>query len=310
MTNFYKSFLVALFGVGFAPLTMSAADSGEGLMEPASLYYPNSFYTSMAPSMVDVTWDNEPIELIDPKTDDLGDKYVDVSVKLEGQEPVTVGGYVMYSEGMDDDDDLWILEIALYEIEDIWDFNGKEIVVSLAEGIVKNGEGLLNPAQDFTFYLMPAFTDYEMTPETGSEISQDEATIKISFGGNEIEYNSGEVALYVYEPEFESEDLEYSEEVTINKANELVIDLTSFAPGYYEVVIPEGLVFVTEDGEKYINSDIWLEYTISKSDGVTSIQVNNASSQIYNLNGVKSGDSLTNLKRGIYVINGKKVMVK
>ena len=310
MTNFYKSSLAVLFITCFAPISMAAEDSEAGFMEPATLSYPNSFYISMAPSLVDVTWNNQPIELVDPKTDDLGDEYVDVSVKLEGQDPVTVGGYVMYSEGEDADGDIWLLDIALYEIEDIWNFNGKEIVVSLPEGIVKNGEGLLNPAQDFTFYLMTAYSDFEVTPETGSEIPQDEAIIKVSFEDNELVYNSGVITVYVYEPEFDTYDLEYSKEVTINNDNELVIDLTSLAPGFYEVVIPEGLVFVTEDGEKYINSDIWLEYTITLSGGVTSIQVNNDHSEIYNLKGVKMGNDLNNLTRGIYVIDGKKVMVK
>lgn len=310
MTKFYKSLLAVLFGACFSPMTMAAEESGAGLMEPATLFYPNSLYTSMAPSLVDVTWNNQPFELINPKTDDLGDKYVDVQVKFDDQEPVNVGGYLMYSEGENADDDLWILDIALYELDNLWDFTGKEIVVSLAEGIVKNGEGLLNPAQEFTFHLMTAYTDYEVTPETGSEISQDEAVIKVSFGGNEIEYNSGTVSVYYYEPDFGVYDLEYSKEVTINDDNELVIDLSSFEPRYYEVVIPEGLVFVTEDGEQYINGNAWLEYTISLPGGVTSIQNNKDHSNIYNLNGVKAVNDLNSLKRGIYVVNGKKVMVK
>lgn len=310
MTNFYKSLLTVLCGACFMPLTMAAEDNVAGFMKPATLDYPNSYYTSMVPMIVDVTWDNEPIELIDPKTDDNGDDYVDVFVQFDEEEPVEAAGYVVNSIGEDADGDIWYLEIALYDIDSIWDFTGKEIVVSLPEGIVKNEEGLLNPAQDLTFYMMESYTEYKVTPESGEEISQDEALVKVDFGGNEITYNSGSVTIYNYDPVYTFYELEYSKEVTINKDNELVIDLSSLEPGDYEVVIPEGLVFVIEDGEKYINPDIWLEYTISLSDGVTSIKVNKEPSQIYNLNGVKMGNGLNNLTPGIYLINGKKVMVK
>lgn len=310
MTNFYKTLLTMFIGACAAPMTFAAEEGAENLMTPATLEYPGGYYVTMVPSSVSVTWDNQPIEFVDAKMDDFDEEYVDVSVSFDGETEQPAKAYIMFSEGFDGSDDLWLLDVALYDMEGIWDFDGNSLVITLPEGIVKNSEGLLNPTQDLTFYILPSFTNYTVTPETGSILASDDAVVTISFQGNPIEYNQDSVTAYIYEPEFEEIHLDYNKEVTINENNEIVVNMTTLSPGEYELVIPEGFVMVKDSEENYLSPDIWLEFTISESEGISTVTLSTRNNSVYNLNGVKVGDSLRSLIPGIYVVDGKKVLVK
>ena len=308
MTHFYKSLALMAAAAFIAPQAASAADT----MNPATLEYPNGYYCSMVPGSIDLNWNAGPIELIDPKTDELGDPYVEVSLKINDDEPVSANAYLMYLESFDEDqEDEWLLEVALYDVEDLWDVSEGEIIITLPEGIVKNGEGLLNPKQELTFYLVESFTDYTVTPDTGSTIAQADAVIKVSFGDNSIEYLDGEVSAFTYEPSFQELNFAYGKEVSISENKELVVDLTSLQPGDFEIVIPEGLLIVKDGDQNYISPDIWLEYSITETDGVKTVDVKKGNSPIFNLNGVKVGQTDgSKVKPGIYIIDGKKVILK
>lgn len=302
-------FLSLAMGIFALPSTLYAA---EEYMEPATLVSPSSLQVSMAPFSVDITWDNEPIELVDPYLNDFDEEVVDVFVTLDDGEPQSVSAAILSSVWDNGEDDVWDLEVALYELDEIFDFNGDKITVSIPAGIVKNEEGLLNPAQDFVFTIIQAYTKYELTPESGSVLALPEAYVTLSFGDAKPVYSSGEVIMYVYEPDFEEIDLEYGKEVTVNADNEVVINLNSLKPGWYEMLIPEGMFSMTVDGVDYISPDIWLEYTIEATDGVSSLTNEQVNTPVFNLKGMRMGDSnnLNVLKPGIYVVNGKKVIVK
>ena len=309
-----KTSLLSLAALA-AFMSAGAVDaSAQTYMEPATLDYPAGLYASFPPSSVSVTYANQPIELIDPQTNDYGDDYVTVFVKLGEGEQQPVGASILYSFGdpeNPDDPDLWLLDIALYELDDLWSFDGSTVTVILPEGIVKNQAGDINPSQQFVFEILPPATDYTVTPETGSTIDQD-YILKVSFGGNPIEYLQSVISARIYEPEYLDIPLELGKEASISDDNELLIDLSGLASGEYEVVIPEGFLIVTVDGEKRLSPDIWLEYTVENNGGDSGVKVVEASSvnAVYTIDGrkVKTG-SLTSLPAGIYISAGKKILV-
>lgn len=295
---------------------LSANGFAQNLMSEATLDYPWGQYSSFPPSSVSITWDNQPIEIVNPQTDEYGDQYAISYVRLGEGEFQEVKSYIMYSFGdpeNPEDGDIWNLDIALYDLDDLWAFDGNTIQVLVSEGTVKNEKGELNPMQAFDFFIYPTCTEYTCTPETGATLNSGNFTVKVDFGGKSISYLQSEVRAMTYEPEYLDITLEKGKEVTISE-KEITIDLSELEAGYYELVIPEGFVIVAEGDDAYLSPDMWLEYTIEKDDtGVTAIKDLQVKSGVYSLGGAFMGsetDSCSRLPQGIYIVNGKKVMVR
>lgn len=75
--------------------------------------------------------------------------------------------------------------------------------------------------------------------------------------------------------------------------------------------VPEGCA------DKYKAANIWKEFTnisvLGASTGIKQIDSTASSSCIYKINGTRIGkdyDDINNLKRGIYIIGGKKVYIR
>lgn len=313
MKKFTTLFAVVATAMAFA----NSNSQAQTYMNEATLDYPSGLYSSFPPFSATFTWNDEEIELINPETDENGEEYVNVNVRLGEGEAQTVGGYIMYSFGNPEDPedkDFWGLDVALYNLEDLFDFQGNTITISLPEGIVKNKKNEINPSQEFVFHIMPTYTGYTVTPETGATLN-DNLTIKIQFGGNALKYNQAEVRAVAYDPEYKDIPLSFGEKVKITENNEIEVDLSSLDSGYYELIIPEGYVFVTSNGEDYLSPDIWLEYTIKEKDsGIQSLETNSSSS-IYTVSGIKvrnnnKGNEEDKLPNGLYIINGKKIIRK
>lgn len=292
-----------------ACITTAKAEDETIFMDPATLVFPTNLSVSEAPSIVDVSYGNQPIELIDPQTNDWDDEYVAAYVKLDDgeQQEISAGLLVSYGDpDNEEDEDLYNLEFALYELDDLFDFNGKTVTLIIPEGIVKNAEGAINPAQEIVFTLVETYTDWTLSPESGSTLT-DDFVVKVSFGGNPIEYAEGEVTLYHYEPSYEQLSLEYGKEVSISEENDLLIDLSGLEDDFYEVVIPEGFVTVTEGEKNSINPSLWLEYTIERSeeDGIATTLGEEGPKTIHTIQGLRVKEAT----RGIYVIDGKKVII-
>lgn len=295
-----------LAGCMCAPASLFAAE--EGYMEPATLVFPSTLNLSMPPMSVDITWDNQEITLVDPEINEYEEEVTMVYVALGDEDPMPVSAALLTSFG-DDGEDVYELEAALYELDDIFDFTGETVTLNIPAGIVKNNDGLLNPEQVFVFNIMSTYTNYTETPATGSTLTVPDAFVTLSFGDNKLTYKGGSVTTYVYEPAYKSTDLNFGKEVTLNDDTEILIDLNSLPAGEYEMVLPEGMFSLTVDGEEYITPDLWFEYTIDVNSGVKSITVRPSDGAIYNLNGVKMTDA-DRLTPGIYVIEGHKVVIK
>lgn len=97
-------------------------------------------------------------------------------------------------------------------------------------------------------------------------------------------------------------------DITIN-GNTVVIDLSScdFVEGehyYYE--LPEGFFLV---GSEFVNASMEGEFAIDSS-AVNAIGAGFDNAPVYNLQGVKVSENLKSLRKGLYIVNGKKVLVK
>lgn len=302
-----KSTLIALMA---ATAMTAAAQTPASFMDEATLSYPTGLFVSMVPSSVTVTWDNQPIFLIDPHQNDWEEDVVTAYVKLGDGEEQPVDAAILSSLGTPDDPgDLWSLDLALYDLDDLWDFAGDEVTVILPEGIVRNNDGAVNPAQQFVFSIVPTYLDYTIDPASGSALKED-LTVKISFGGNKIEYLQGSVSAMTYEPSYKEEKLALGQGVTITEDNEIALDLSCLPTGYYEIVVPEGFVLVAGEDGKSISPDIWLEYDIENqggTDGVAAPAADNGEETLYNLQGIKVVKAGA---KGLYISNGKKVVIR
>lgn len=297
-----------LFSV-VAMLGVASAAQAQTFMAPAYLEYPSGVYTSMAPSSVTVSYDNQPIELVDPHTNDWDEEVVTAYVELQEGDRMEVSAGVLCSLGNPsdpDDEDFWALDFALYEL-DLWDYTGSGLKLIIPEGIVKNGEGALNPEQEIEFHILPTFTDYTLTPDPGATLDGSGPTITVSFGGNPVKYLQSEVNAYIYDPEYKKISLTPGDGLTVSDC-EVIVDLSALEDGEYEVVIPEGLVMVEAEGSSYLSPDIWTEYTLERGDenAVEAVVSESAPEAVYTLQGVKTGRTDA---RGIYVVGGRKIIV-
>ena len=108
----------------------------------------------------------------------------------------------------------------------------------------------------------------------------------------------GDVSLY-------SEGTSYGIKIDLSRLN--------LMDGTYTLVIPaEYLEIVSDDWETWEKSEeIRYEFTYGSSTGVSGIE-NDGIYRVYNLQGVQvmEGADLNNLENGIYIVNGKKIVVR
>lgn len=107
-----------------------------------------------------------------------------------------------------------------------------------------------------------------------------------------------------------------SSEITVNEEKTLIlINLTDLTPdqlpsGYYKLIIPENYVTFEVNGNEIGNTTISYSFEFTNRAGAVS-NIGTDSEKVsfgYNLNGVKV--DVNQMKNGIYVINGKKVLIK
>lgn len=291
-----------------AMLGMAATAGAADYLPEATLDYPSGFYASFPPGSVTVTYDNQPIRLIDPHFNDWDEECVTVYVRLGEGEQQQVDAVILTSFGNPEDpedQDFYGLDIALYDLDDLWTFEGKTISVEIPEGVVENYDGDINPAQEMVFHLMPTYMEYTFSPDSGATL-EDGLTVKVDFGGNPIERLQAEIEARTYEPTYRVYVLEFGKDVTVNEDNELLISMAGLPSGYYELVIPEGYMMIEVEGEKFLSPDIWLEYDILNDfSGIGSVTASDCEETVYTLHGLQVKGQPA---KGIFIVNGKKVV--
>ena len=100
---------------------------------------------------------------------------------------------------------------------------------------------------------------------------------------------------------------------TTVKDNALVLDFTLLAVGTYSIYIPEGYVLIGENG---INEGIGFNIAIEAVTGIAGLHADaDGCYNVYKISGekvvsTKEVSRLKNLEGGLYIINGKKIMIR
>ena len=192
--------------------------------------------------------------------------------------------------------------------------DGETYFLSIPEGYVllsvygETLETLLNLAQRIPFYnistseIVPSWT-----PENGTDLS-DNHVISVSWGDNSLSYVDGVITANLYDfADTKSFELSWNEEVKLNETGRsLLIDLSRLDTGDYTIIIPEGYIKFEVDGKPYFNAETDASYAISSS-GINSVYQEPKINNIYDLKGNKV---FNDPQKGLYIINGKKIMVK
>lgn len=209
-------------------------------------------------------------------------------------------------------------------------FQGKtgSFEIEIPAGIVKNEEGLLNPAQTIEFRLVALAEDPEISIEANGVVSVvwEDATY--------ISNNDGISNPTLTLPEGGKVELTWggfvnpSGEIVENEDyNGIDIDISALidGDGDYELVIPEAYLNISmpvgepdesgwQESESYINNEIvyTFVYEDGKFAGIKNIEVRPAQNVegVYNLNGMKLDNNVNALPNGLYIINGKKVIIR
>ena len=180
--------------------------------------------------------------------------------------------------------------------------------------IVKGGETPTPPVEDF---------DYVVTPEAGSTLAET-TTVVVKYSDAIMVWSVNGVASEAYLLNEEGEkvatyDLNYFYDNNISSVY-AEVTLGMLVSGKYTFHIPAGVIELdnAENPDEVLayNEDINVEYNIVNiEDGVEAIFGDAAEFTVYDLNGnllVKNGDknALENLSNGVYVLNGKKVILR
>lgn len=184
----------------------------------------------------------------------------------------------------------------------------------------------LNPAQSFTYNIgelvieIPFFDKEPVATPDNSEAVVELPSVSLSWGKVELEENLENNALITMTSVVNSNETvaqaeeNYVQLVTILD-NELVITFGKLVDGNYSLHVPAEYVLITSEGTQYYNNPVEMVYIVDSTSGVTAIGTDaNGLFNIYNVNGVKvasgKADVINTLQPGLYIINGKKVVVK
>lgn len=184
-------------------------------------------------------------------------------------------------------------------------FNGSTNTFITAKEFVLHYE-IAEPEPQYTVTVTPT-AEEGIVLETLSEFT-------VTFEGvTNVEFNSEMSQGYVVRLNDEGETAEEFA-ATAAKISEVAYTLTlTTAPtqsGTYRLVIPAGAVTVTDTaGVSGHNKEFTADYSVETT-GINEITMDSANTVIYNLNGVRLFKEASQLPKGIYIINGKKTIVR
>lgn len=212
---------------------------------------------------------------------------------------------------------------ALYlDIRDIIeDYVGYDIEIFFPGYLVIDGNGQPNPPTSYSFELKNLWIDPEVTVEEGI------VSVLWPYSASAT-YNLSDREITLYGPEGYEKELQFDlgnpkngEVSIINEDNRhgLLINLNSLnlMNGEYLLYVPKGYLVIQDDLQEFILNDnveyrfVWNNGEIEEA-GIEEITVSENNLIIYDLQGrkMKVTGNLSGLRIGLYIINGKKVMIK
>lgn len=186
-------------------------------------------------------------------------------------------------------------------------FEEGEYVISIPEGIVENEAGEVNCAQEIKV-VYAGLAEGVITPESGTIFTAGEDVIlTITFDGVVEQNFSLDAPVIVTNYGDYDEILDWEEDVVYIEGNSVIINLGNELPvGTYSVAFREGQV--TVDGKLNASIEDYSFTVEEETEGIESIGSLQGPKEVYNLQGVKVNEG--NITSGLYIINGKKVMIR
>ena len=308
---------------------------GEALMEPET-------YSSMNVNPIELTWDYQELT--------QGDNwYVTAIWGYEEMIAFGMGGYIdipaeaiklvtvekpnggdQPSTQAEAGNALYIDLAPYMETHDI-----AYVTVKIPAGIVKNAEGKINPEQTFQFNVYNLWTESqpvcEETEESGVyniswagitylSVTDSSSINPFIVGSDGVRHeliesndpyegiNPGEYALTFF---YDEDTWNYESYLTVN------LNGMGLATGEYDLILPEALLILSApDFTDYLNSEAYIPVYIDDTTSVETVSgVNEGIFRVYNLQGVKvleteDASAIQNLNTGIYIVNGKKMLIR
>lgn len=302
-------------------------------MKSATILKPNNDYMSFVPDFM-LTWDYQDITVVDAEalTATLvwepgmstsksvtipASAFTFAYVEQPTDEPSTPNqdpGEGEVPETLADEAEavnVMRIDIATYVAE----LGGSgQFQLQLPEGLVVNADNLKNPPMDYTFYVQPLYSEDAIIDITSTGLM----TIVFN-GATNITPTYSQIAPTVVNEAGEATP------VTLDQNGDMLtvnIRALGLEDGEYIFVLPEATVSISVDTEEeylsYFNNEQF--YTFTLENGVTTdVKALNSDEfdgvyRVYNLQGMKvlettDASQLNNLK-GLYIINGKKAIIK
>lgn len=308
--------IVLVNGVPNPEANLSFVITGNGseekkLMREGEVIYPESEFTSFF-SLVEVSWGGQKIKFADESDSQTVEARLADGSVIEGTATIQT----VTDSGEDDktETELCILYISFNDFLSFTDTSSVEVV--LPEGLVENEEGYKNPVQSLTFYLLNQLAGVS-NPEDGSTLSSKDATVVVSWEGLMLLENQGNIICKKIDGE--TETIVDIETVLDQYGPTITFDFTGMEDGTYSILIPEAYVLIlveeTMTDEIYaMNSETYLTFTVSGSNGVESNPESEGKVKVYDINGMNvindgNADALRTLSPGVYIVNGKKILI-
>lgn len=203
------------------------------------------------------------------------------------------------------------------------DYPGYQFEIFFPAGLVVNAEGLDNPPLQYTFTVREIWPAPQVTIDAGIiEILWPRAE-NASYGLSDNDPTLTSEAGENYDLRFTFGGTQPGEVSLINEGTTsgkhgLVIDLSGLdlADGLYTLIVPQGYLYLGGIyGDFVMNGKVTYQFTLkdgqfAEYDSVTLIPAADGLLNIYDLNGrlVKKDTTLEGLSKGIYIVNGVKVV--
>lgn len=331
MKNFYK--LVLLGGIISAATSFNAS-AADYITAPMTVSPANN--TTMGSiGMIDIQWHNVDLVVADKST--AAKNQIDksaVTVILNGEENTAwrnyMGSeiYVHRIEGSNEQNggtdvyDLgYMLSLYLGTMSFTW---AGDLQITIAEGVVESSTGEINPEINLHYSLNQVSSPFDIN---FSPVSTEDDPVEFEEGSGLIEvwWNQDAQISFNTDCSYPISVTEYEESGApvgtipmtgscVIEDNKLIVNLSKLSPAKYSLTIPEGAIQI---GIGVINIESY-DYTfkiIGDNTAVGSLVDNSKNYDVFNLQGVRvlktsDNSSLHSLPAGIYIVNGKKILVK
>lgn len=270
---------------------------------------------------VEIPENIETVPTIDPANGTKLSELVDVAIEWEGETITAIEGMIAQADVVFGtnapvkapivvEDGIMIVELSAVTVPENG-FTG-EMTVTIPSNLVKNEKGSVNAEINLTYNVTLAPPVNDEVTLIGQAVAVENLTDK---GVTGVSITWGQYAIAINDDNTEAISVQSTTAVTnppvvsnvkVN-GKALQVDFSNpITEGFtLSISIPQGYVFVGEDGALNAAQTLTLKLTAT---GVSVIGNENGKKVIYNLQGVRMNEN--NLQPGIYVIDGKKVVIR